>query len=159
MKRLIIALPVIVSFGVHANRCDYPDQLAKDGSLCGARAASIRPGGYTPPPEYSEPVQQQRHVIIEPVLHYNSHIGGDYDYDFIKSGANYLLKGLYNEPKIETFYHTNLDNVYCRKSDWQNQTDCIKVINSNLVDEYLRDGKRLPDFNDQDYLTHYRKGV
>ncbi|HBQ5991066.1 hypothetical protein [Klebsiella pneumoniae] len=160
MKKLIIALAVMASFGAQANRCDYPDQIAKDGSLCGARAASVRPGGYTPPPEYSAPVQQQeRQIEIIPELHYHSHVGGDNNYDFIKVGADYQLKGLYNDPEIETFYHTNTKNVYCRKPNWRDQTDCIKVISSTQVDEYLRDGKRSPDFNDTDYLTHYVRGV
>ncbi|MGE5877631.1 hypothetical protein [Klebsiella variicola] len=64
MKKLIIALAVMASFGVQANRCDYPDQIAKDGSLCGARAASVRPGGYTPPPEYSAPVQASQPLYM-----------------------------------------------------------------------------------------------
>lgn len=118
MKKLIIALAVLASFGAQANRCDYPDQVAKDGSLCGARAASMRPGGYTPPPEYSAPVQQQeRQINIIPELHYHSHVDGDNDYDFIKVGADYQLKGLYNDPEIETFYHTKTKNIYCRKEN------------------------------------------
>ena len=28
--------------------CDYPDDRARDGSRCGDRAASIRPGGRNP---------------------------------------------------------------------------------------------------------------
>ncbi|VGP76165.1 hypothetical protein SB5531_01239 [Klebsiella variicola] len=65
MKKLIIALAVMASFGAQANRCDYPDQIAKDGSLCGARAASVRPGGYTPPSEYSAPVQSSEDQEIQ----------------------------------------------------------------------------------------------
>lgn len=33
----------------HGN-CDYTWQIAADGSRCGNRAASVRPGGYVPPP-------------------------------------------------------------------------------------------------------------
>lgn len=65
MKKLIITLAVMASFGAQANRCDYPDQVAKDGSLCGARAASVRPGGYTPPPEYSAPVQPSLEAQVQ----------------------------------------------------------------------------------------------
>ncbi|EIX9112893.1 hypothetical protein [Klebsiella pneumoniae] len=64
MKKLIIALAIMASFGAQANRCDYPDQIAKDGSLCGARAASVRPGGYTPPPEYSALVQTAQPLYV-----------------------------------------------------------------------------------------------
>lgn len=28
--------------------CDYPDDIARDGSRCGDRAASVRPGGRSP---------------------------------------------------------------------------------------------------------------
>ena len=31
-----------------SGKCDYPDDVAKDGSRCGARAASVRPGGRNP---------------------------------------------------------------------------------------------------------------
>ena len=33
---------------VFAGNCDYPDDRAKDGSRCGDRAASVRPGGRNP---------------------------------------------------------------------------------------------------------------
>jgi hypothetical protein len=38
-----------------AGRCNYPDDLDARGHRCGGRAASVRPGGYEPPPEYSTP--------------------------------------------------------------------------------------------------------
>lgn len=41
----------MIGFGPLAacsGRCDYPDDIAKDGSRCGARAASVRPGGRNP---------------------------------------------------------------------------------------------------------------
>jgi hypothetical protein len=44
----IIALPV-------SARCDYPDDLDSIGRRCGGRAASVRPGGYEPPPRETTP--------------------------------------------------------------------------------------------------------
>jgi hypothetical protein len=48
MKNLILCLlfalvvmPTLSSFA----RCDNPDDIAADGSRCGGRAASSRPGG------------------------------------------------------------------------------------------------------------------
>lgn len=41
-----------------AGNCTYPDDIAADGSICGGRAASVRPGGYEPPPEYPAPQTQ-----------------------------------------------------------------------------------------------------
>jgi len=37
-----------VSLAACSGKCDYPDDIAKDGSRCGARAASVRPGGRNP---------------------------------------------------------------------------------------------------------------
>ena len=31
-----------------SGQCDYPDDRARDGSRCGDRAASVRPGGRNP---------------------------------------------------------------------------------------------------------------
>lgn len=57
MKKLILAvLLASVSASVFAGNCTYPDDIAADGSICGGRAASVRPGGEVPPPEYSAPV-------------------------------------------------------------------------------------------------------
>ncbi|WP_231600444.1 MULTISPECIES: hypothetical protein [Leclercia] len=53
MKKILFAVLMTASFCAMAGNCDYPDEHAADGSICGARAASVRAGGYTPPPEYS----------------------------------------------------------------------------------------------------------
>ncbi|MCS2163701.1 hypothetical protein MUU47_21755 [Scandinavium sp. H11S7] len=52
MKKILFALLMVLTTSAFAGHCDYPDQLASDGSICGGRAASVRPGGYEPPPEY-----------------------------------------------------------------------------------------------------------
>ncbi|WP_010179603.1 hypothetical protein [Glaciecola sp. HTCC2999] len=46
----ILFLLIIVSLlpGCSGGNCDYPDDRAKDGSRCGARAASLKPGGRNP---------------------------------------------------------------------------------------------------------------
>lgn len=56
MKSLILSILCVASFSAVAGHCNYPDDIASDGSVCGGRAASVRAGGYTPPPEYSTPV-------------------------------------------------------------------------------------------------------
>lgn len=51
MKRLnILFLIIIISLlsGCSGGNCDYPDDRAKDGSRCGDRASSIKPGGRNP---------------------------------------------------------------------------------------------------------------
>ena len=40
----VILLSSLVSTSVFA-KCVYPSDRAKDGSLCGGRASSVRPGG------------------------------------------------------------------------------------------------------------------
>jgi hypothetical protein len=62
MKRRLIfglltatALLISISPSAQAGRCNYPDDLDARGHRCGGRAASVRPGGYEPPPEYSTP--------------------------------------------------------------------------------------------------------
>ena len=40
-----VAVSLAKGGGGSANRCDYTWQTAKDGSKCGNRAASVRPGG------------------------------------------------------------------------------------------------------------------
>lgn len=48
MKKWILVLAfalMTISSGASAGNCDYPWQTAKDGSRCGNRAASVRPGG------------------------------------------------------------------------------------------------------------------
>ncbi|GEM_PF-1710274 len=51
MKKVLLAVLMAVSFGAVAGNCNYPDDIAADGSICGGRAASVRPGGEVPPPE------------------------------------------------------------------------------------------------------------
>jgi len=45
---LLIISNLFFSMKAFAGNCDYPDDRAKDGSLCGDRAASVRPGGRNP---------------------------------------------------------------------------------------------------------------
>lgn len=49
MKKLIfvfiISAVTLISNISYAGNCNYPNQMAKDGSRCGQRAASVRPGG------------------------------------------------------------------------------------------------------------------
>lgn len=46
MKFLTVAIISLLSFGSIANAaCNYPGDTASDGSRCGGRAASERPGG------------------------------------------------------------------------------------------------------------------
>ena len=45
---LLIISNLFISMKVFAGNCDYPDDRAKDGSRCGDRAASVRPGGRNP---------------------------------------------------------------------------------------------------------------
>lgn len=42
--------PIMISQAL-AGQCDYPDDRARDGSRCGNRAASVRPGGRNPDAE------------------------------------------------------------------------------------------------------------
>ncbi|EPT9873078.1 hypothetical protein ACVTW2_000663 [Escherichia coli] len=52
MKKILLSILMAASFSAVAGNCTYPDDVAADGSICGARAASVRAGGETPPPEY-----------------------------------------------------------------------------------------------------------
>ena len=46
MKTIILAaLLAVISSAAMAGPCNYPDDRASDGSRCGGRAASERPGG------------------------------------------------------------------------------------------------------------------
>ena len=52
-RLVIIAVVLHFCFSVaipqgFAGQCDYPDDRARDGSICGDRAASVRPGGRNP---------------------------------------------------------------------------------------------------------------
>lgn len=52
MKNLfVLALAVagIMVSSMAQARCDYPDDVASDGTRCGGRSADSRPGGYNPP--------------------------------------------------------------------------------------------------------------
>ncbi|MDB3891676.1 hypothetical protein N9368_01025 [Alphaproteobacteria bacterium] len=44
----VFALCLFSLSGCSSGPCDYPDDRAKDGSRCGDRAASVRPGGRNP---------------------------------------------------------------------------------------------------------------
>lgn len=52
MTKVLIPICVLASLIINsvsfAGRCDYPSDIAKDGSRCGDRAASVRPGGRNP---------------------------------------------------------------------------------------------------------------
>lgn len=49
MKKTIIAIASALTLAAIAQSalatCNYPDDIASDGSRCGGRAASVRPGG------------------------------------------------------------------------------------------------------------------
>lgn len=51
---LLAATTISVAMPAHAGRCNYPDDLDARGRRCGGRAASVRPGGYEPPPRSSD---------------------------------------------------------------------------------------------------------
>lgn len=53
MKKILLAVLMALSASAVAGNCTYPDDIAADGSICGGRAASVRPGGEVPPPEYA----------------------------------------------------------------------------------------------------------
>ena len=44
---VVFLFPIFLS-AASAGRCDYPSDIARDGSRCGDRAASVRPGGRNP---------------------------------------------------------------------------------------------------------------
>jgi len=46
--RLISLIALLALSGCSSGPCDYPDDRARDGSRCGDRAASVRPGGRNP---------------------------------------------------------------------------------------------------------------
>lgn len=62
MKKVLLTILVATSFSAVAGNCTYPDDIAADGSVCGARAASVRAGGEVPAPEYSAPVAVNTYV-------------------------------------------------------------------------------------------------
>lgn len=45
LKLAVLALAVFASVGQAFASCTYPDDTASDGSRCGGRASSSRPGG------------------------------------------------------------------------------------------------------------------
>ena len=47
-RSLFLAILMLTSTYAYSGRCDYPSDIARDGSRCGDRAASIRPGGRNP---------------------------------------------------------------------------------------------------------------
>ena len=54
MKKSVILAVAIAALAVSSaasaqGRCVYPSDVAVDGSRCGARASSVRAGGYNPP--------------------------------------------------------------------------------------------------------------
>ncbi len=113
MNRLIMALLVCVSVPAVAGNCDYPDELAKDGSICGARAASVRAGGYTPPPEYAAPVVNQDNAtqngdFVTVTQGYNTFprhfyfkCNGDMNIEFIGGNTEYSAE---KDEKFNNFY-------------------------------------------------------
>jgi hypothetical protein len=58
MQRALLAMFLLISSTIAlpvSARCDYPDDLDSIGRRCGGRAASVRPGGYEPPPRETTP--------------------------------------------------------------------------------------------------------
>lgn len=51
MNKTLLVVLMALSASAVAGNCTYPDDIAADGSICGGRAASVRPGGEVPPPE------------------------------------------------------------------------------------------------------------
>jgi hypothetical protein len=45
MKKIFLVLMLSLMAGQAMAACDYPDDIAADGTRCGGRAASERPGG------------------------------------------------------------------------------------------------------------------
>lgn len=45
MRKAMMVLVIALLAGQAMAACDYPDDTAADGSRCGGRAASERPGG------------------------------------------------------------------------------------------------------------------
>jgi hypothetical protein len=45
LKLVLLALMAFASIGQAIAACDYPSDRAADGSRCGGRAASEKPGG------------------------------------------------------------------------------------------------------------------
>lgn len=62
MRKSLLVVLMALSASAVAGHCTYSDQIAADGSICGARAASVRPGGEVPPPEYAQPILTDRLV-------------------------------------------------------------------------------------------------
>jgi hypothetical protein len=53
MQKALLAICLLISSTIVlpvSARYDYPDDLDSIGRRCGGRAASVRPGGYEPPP-------------------------------------------------------------------------------------------------------------
>lgn len=48
IRSLVLAILMLTSTYAYSGRCDYPSDIARDGSRCGDRAASVRPGGRNP---------------------------------------------------------------------------------------------------------------
>ncbi|MDK4745993.1 hypothetical protein QOY93_11555 [Leclercia adecarboxylata] len=63
MKKALFVSLMALSASALAGNCTYPDDIAADGSVCGGRAASVRPGGYEPPPEYAAPQSDSEREI------------------------------------------------------------------------------------------------
>jgi hypothetical protein len=58
MQKALFAVFLLLSSAITlpvSARCDYPDDLDSIGRRCGGRAASVRPGGYEPPPRETTP--------------------------------------------------------------------------------------------------------
>lgn len=45
MKKVMVVLVMALLAGQAMAGCDYPDDIAADGTRCGGRASSERPGG------------------------------------------------------------------------------------------------------------------
>lgn len=48
IKVVFLSFSLLFTGSGSAGQCDYPDDRARDGSRCGDRAASVRPGGRNP---------------------------------------------------------------------------------------------------------------
>ena len=99
-----------------AGPCDFPDQRAKDGSRCGNRAASVRPGGREPvrPGEYSTDWVLYTFVGFvaflfiagragssgsKPKVRPKPHVDSKQRYQAANLGSNRHVEGLLNDSK------------------------------------------------------------
>jgi hypothetical protein len=48
LTTIVFTFVLTSSLSACSGNCDYPTDRAKDGSICGDRAASVRPGGRNP---------------------------------------------------------------------------------------------------------------